>query len=477
MSFSNLDDFRLNSLVTRMTNDVQIISDTFCQVLRPLLRAPLQLVFSFVFAVILSKDLSIVFAVIIPALAILLLFIMAAVKPLYIRLQSSLDKINRTTQESLVANRLVRANAKKDYEMEKFTGVNSELRDVGNKALGISALNMALMQFMTYACVIGILYVGGTLSMSDSTGDMINDIASFLSYIMQVLASLMMLSNVFMIFTRSEASTSRIAEVFRSESEIRDPKDSKLVIQDGSVSFEHVTFRYKKTSEEPVLRDVSFSIPSGDFVGILGQTGSSKTTLVYLMERFYDVNDGKILIAGNDIRDYSLSELRSQIAICFQSPRLFTGTVRDNLLWGNPKATEAEIEKACRIACCYDFIREKLPQGFETPMGQTGSNVSGGQRQRICIARAILRNPKILILDDSFSALDRITEAEVKRHLKEDLPSMTKIVISQKVSTIEDADRIIVLDNGKVSSVGTSDLLRNSDPIYQDIYRIQMEGR
>jgi ATP-binding cassette subfamily B protein len=475
-SFKELDEFRINSLVTRMTNDVQIISDTFCQVLRPLLRAPLQLVFSFVFAIIMSKQLSIVFGIIVPLLAVLLTVVLLISKPLFVKVQGALDEINRTTQESLVAMKLVRANSKKEYEISKFTKVNNEVKDIGTKSFSIGAWNMAIMEFMTYACILGILFVGGKLSLSDTTGRMINNISSFLSYVMQVLASLNMLSNVFMTFTRSEASTYRIAQVFNSQNEIVDKKDSKLKITDGSVSFNDVSFKYNDSAKENVLSDISFKINDGDFVGILGQTGSSKTTLVYLLDRFYDVTSGSIEVSNNNIKDYSLAELRKNIAISFQNPTLFSGTIEDNLRWGNPLATEEEIIKACKIAGCYDFIMEKFPAGFKTKMGQTGSNVSGGQRQRICLARAILKKPKILILDDSFSALDRITEAEVKHNLKYDLPHMTKIVISQKVSTIEDADKIIVLNEGKLNYIGTSDELIKKDPIYQSIYKIQTEG-
>lgn len=480
-SFSNLDDFRINSLITRITNDVQIISDTFCQVLRPLLRAPIQLVFSLAFALIMSKELSIVFLVILPILAILLITIIMLTRPLFVKLQGSLDRINRTTQESLIAMKLIRANAKKDYEIEKFTNVNNEVRSIGNTALGINALNMGVMQMMTYACVICILFFGANLAISkESVAEettMITSIVSFLDYVMQTLASLIMLSNVFMIFTRASASSQRLKEVFSAESEILDKKDSTLEVTKGAISFENVYFKYKKQASEYVLSDINLEIKDGEFVGIIGQTGSSKSTLVYLIERFYDVDSGVIKIDGNNIQDYSLDELRRSIAISFQSPRLFTGTVKDNLLWGNPNATMEEIIEACQIAGCYDFILHKLPNGFDTEMGQTGSNVSGGQRQRLCIARALLRKPKILILDDSFSALDRITEAEVKKNLRERLPHMTTIVISQKVSTIHDADKIVVLKDGMIHGIGQSEALIESDEIYRNIYQIQTEGK
>lgn len=477
-TFSNLDDFRINSLVTRMTNDIQIISDSFCQLLRPLLRAPLQLVFATVFALMMSKELSIVFAIAVPLLGIALFTIVIKARPQFYKLQTSLDHINRTTQESLVAVRLVRANSKMDYEEDKFRNVNAESRKVCNHALGLTALNLGFMQLMTYACILAVLFIGGrTAIITKQDADAVTNIATFLSYVNQLMASLNMLSNVFMIFTRSEASKKRVHEVFQAKPEIISKDDSPLRIKDGHIQFKDVSFKYKDTSEEYVIKDNNFEIQDGEFVGILGQTGSSKSTLVYLLERFYDVNEGEILISGNNIKDYPIDEVRRNIAISFQNPTLFSGTVKENILWGKEDASDEEVIEACKISSCYDFIMNKLPDGFDTMISQGGNNVSGGQRQRLCIARAIVRKPKILILDDSFSALDRITEAEVKENLRTKLPHMTKIVISQKVSTIQDADKIIVLNEGKVNSIGTSDSLLKSDPIYQDIYRIQMEGK
>jgi len=476
-SFANLDEFRINSLVTRMTNDVQIISDTFCQALRPLLRAPIQLLLSLGFAIYMSRQLSLVFAVVLPLLAALLVFLILLTRPLFVKLQDALDKINRTTEESLIAMKLVRANAKKDYEIEKFQAVNAETKHIGDKALGINALNMAVIQSMTYLCILGILFFGGRLGLKRSDAVMTANMATYLDYVQQMLNSLVMLSNVFMMFTRASASNERLKEVFEAKSEIVDPKESPLTVSDGRILFDHVSFRYAKTAQEATLSDLSFEISSGSFVGILGETGSGKSTLVSLIDRFYDASEGKILIAGKPIQDYSLHNLREGISIAFQSPRLFTGTVRDNLRWGNPDATEAEMDEALKIAGCYDVVMKQLPQGYETPMGQTGSNVSGGQRQRLCIARALLKKPKILILDDSFSALDRITEGEVKKNLRTKLPGMTVLVISQKISTINDADLVLVLKDGKMEGKGTPAELLAHDPIYQHIASIQKEGR
>lgn len=475
-SFKNLDQFRLNSLMTRMTNDVQILSDTFCSVLRPVLRAPFQLVFAITFAFIISAKLSIVFAVAIPALAAMLGLIIILTKPKFYKLQASLDKINRTTNESLTAMKLIRANAKKEYEREKFYQVNKEVKTIGSKALSLLAMNMGIMNMMTNICIVGILLIGGRHALIHEDQEMAFHIASFLAYVNQTLASLIMLSNVFMMATRSSASFKRVKEVFASKNEIANKSDSDLVVKDGSIQFKDVSFKYNPNAEEYVLKDINFKINSGEFIGILGETGSSKSTLIYLLERFYDVDEGEILVAGENIKDYSLYHLRESISIAFQSPRLFTGTVRDNLLWGNKDASESEIVQACKIACCYDFIQNSLSDGFDTLISQGGNNVSGGQRQRLCIARALLKKPKILILDDSFSALDRVTEAQLKQNLKEYLPDMTKIIISQKVSTIFDADNIIVLDNGRISNIGKSAYLQEHDKIYQDIYNIQTKG-
>lgn len=480
-SFMNLDDFRLNSLITRMTNDIQILSDTLCQIMRPILRGPFQLFFALIFAYTISKELSVVFLIVIPILAILLTLIVMFSRKKFYLLQNSLDSINRTTDESLTAMKLIRANSKKDYEIEKFANVNGEVRDLGKSALSLVALNMGLMQMMTYITVIGILVIGGSGILQNWHPDRnatatAADIASFLSYATQTLASLMMLSNVFMSFTRASASMQRVKEVFVCESEIEEKTDASTTFEDGSIVFDHVFFKYDKSAERNVLDDISFSFENGMTIGILGETGSSKSTLVYLIDRFYDVTDGKIMVGGHDIKDYSLKHLRDSISISFQGPRLFTGTVKDNLLWGNENATEEEIKEACRIACAKDFIENTLPNGYDTMVGQGGSNVSGGQRQRICIARAILKKPKILILDDSFSALDRVTENIVKENLRTSLKGTTKIIISQKVSAIHDADIIVVLNDGKIHNIGTGDYLMKNDSIYQDIYQIQKEG-
>lgn len=475
-SFNNLDEFRLNSLITRMTSDIQIISDTACAILRPILRAPFQLVFAITFAFIISTNLSVVFAIAVPTLAFLFCLIILLTRKNYYKMRQAIDKINRNTDESLTAMRLIRANAKKDYENEKFNDVNNEVKTLGLKTLLLTASNQGIMHTTTYCCIIFILLIGGSYALNYNDANMANHIASFLSYTNQTLASLTMLSNVFMMFTQTGASLKRVKEVFESTNEIKENKDSTLQVENGSVEFKDVFFKYHSDAKEYVLQDISFKIDSGETIGILGETGSSKSTLILLMERFYDINEGDILISNSNIKDYSLHELRDKIAIAFQKPRLFTGTIKENLLWGNPNASEEEIITACKIACCYDFILNNLSDGFNTMLSQGGDNVSGGQRQRLCIARALLKKPKILILDDSFSALDRITETQLKNNLKTYMPEMTKIIISQKISTIADADKIIVLNNGKISNIGNSEYLKENDAIYQDIYKLQTMG-
>ena len=475
-SFRNLDEFRVSSLITRLTNDVQILSDTLCMCLRPTLRAPFMMIFSLTFALIISPTLSIVFFVALVFLAVIIFTIVFVVKPRFLIIQKLLDNINRVTQESIIAIKTIKAYYKKDFEIEKFNKANEALTKTARKTLSINALAMPAGQLANYGTMIAIIYFGGILYLQPGHAIALEDIQTFLTYVMQLLATIMMLSNVFMAINRSTASFYRINEVLDAKSEIVDKVDSKLKVETGDVEFKNVFFKYKEDANEYVLKNINFSIKNGEFVGIIGQTGSSKSTLISLIDRFYDATEGEILIGGHDIKDYSLYELREGISISFQSPLLFKGTVLENLKWGNKNATMEEIEKACKIAECYDFIVNQLNDGFNTMISQGGTSVSGGQRQRLCIARGILKNPKILILDDSFSALDKITEAKVKANLKNDLPNMTKIVISQKISAIKDADKIIILDNGRITNIGTNEELLEKDEIYRDIDLLQKIG-
>ncbi len=475
-SFSNVDSFRQSSLITRLTTDVQIISDTLCVSLRPALRAPLVMIFSLTFSLIISPILSLIFVVSIFILGIMMFTIIKLVKPRFKLIQKLVDNINRVTQESVIAIKTIKAYVKKDYELIKFQAANQELKDTATKTLSINALSMPAGQIANYSTMIAIIYFGGLMTMSVNAAIVVEDIQTFLTYVLQLLATVMMFSNVLMAINRATASLYRVKEVLDTNSEIINKEDSNLKVKDGSIEFKNVDFKYESTSDEFVLKDINFNIKSGEFVGIVGQTGSSKSTLVYLMERYYEANNGEILLADENIKDYSLKEVRDAISISFQSPTLFKGTVIENLKRGNKNATKEEIIEACKVADCYDFVVNKLSDGFNTTISQGGTSVSGGQRQRLCIARALIKRPKILILDDSFSALDKITEARVKNNLKSTLPNMTKIVISQKISTIQDADKIIVLDNGKISNIGTHEELIEKDPIYRDIYNLQVLG-
>ena len=475
-SFSNVDSFRQSSLITRLTTDVQIISDTLCVSLRPALRAPLVMIFSLTFSLIISPMLSLIFVVSIFILGIMMFTIIKLVKPRFKLIQKLVDNINRVTQESVIAIKTIKAYVKKDYELIKFQAANQELKDTATKTLSINALSMPAGQIANYSTMIAIIYFGGLMTMSVNAAIVVEDIQTFLTYVLQLLATVMMFSNVLMAINRASASLYRVKEVLDTNSEIINKEDSNLKVKDGSIEFKNVDFKYESTSDEFVLKDINFKIKSGEFVGIVGQTGSSKSTLVYLMERYYEANNGEILLADENIKDYSLKEVRDAISISFQSPTLFKGTVIENLKWGNKNATKEEIIEACKVADCYDFVVNKLSDGFNTTISQGGTSVSGGQRQRLCIARALIKRPKILILDDSFSALDKITEARVKNNLKSTLPNMTKIVISQKISTIQDADKIIVLDNGKISNIGIHEELIEKDPIYRDIYNLQVLG-
>ena len=475
-SFKNLDQFRASSLITRLTNDVQVLSDTLCISMRPALRAPFMMIFSLTFALIISPTLSIVFFVALVFLATIIFSIVRFVKPRFLKIQKLIDNINRITQESIIAIKTIKAYYKKDFEIEKFNKANEALTGTAKTTLSVNALAMPAGQLANYGTMICVIYFGGLLYMQPGHAIALEDIQTFLTYVMQLLATIMMLSNVFMAINRSTASFYRVNEVLDASSEIVDKKDSPLKLENGSLSFNNVYFKYNQNSDEFVLKNINFAIKNGDFVGIIGQTGSAKSSLISLIDRFYDASQGEIVISGHDIKDYSLYELREGISISFQSPLLFKGTVLDNLRWGNKNATMEEIEKACKIAECYDFITNQLSDGFNTMISQGGTSVSGGQRQRLCIARAILKNPKILILDDSFSALDKITEARVKENLRKELPNLTKIVISQKISTIKDADKIIVLNNGEITNIGTHDELILKDDIYRDIDKLQQIG-
>lgn len=472
-SFANIDHFRVSSLVTRLTSDVTNIQNSVSTGMRPFGRSPVMLIFASSVAFTINRTLAFVFFVALPILAVLLIIIIMNVRPLYGRMQNAIDLVNRSIQENLTAIRVVKAYVRGDYEVAKFEEVNANLKKESEKAFGIAVLNMPAMQFVMYGTIISILFIGGHLI---NAGQLkIGELTSFLSYVLLILNSLMMMSNVFLMMTRSLASASRIVEVLDEKIDITDEQAENISVKKGSIEFDHVWFKYKKEAKEYVLSDVSFNIEAGQTIGIIGQTGSAKTTLVSLIPRLYDATKGTVRIDGIDVKKYPMRHLRDAIAVVLQKNTLFSGSLLSNLYWGNENASMEEINEACHIACVDEFL-DRLPQGYDTDMGQGGVNVSGGQKQRICIARAILKKPKVLILDDSTSAVDTATEAKIREGLAKKLPDMTKIVIAQRISSVKHADQIIILDRGKVAAIGTHETLLANNRIYQEIYESQKEG-
>ncbi|MDO4262169.1 MAG: ABC transporter ATP-binding protein [Eubacteriales bacterium] len=472
-SFSNIDHFRVSSLVTRLTSDVTNVQNTVSTGMRPFCRGPVMLVAATGVAFSINHRLAVVFFVALPVLGALLFVITVKVRPRYARLQGAIDTLNRIIQENLTAVRIVKACVRGDYEIAKFEEANRDLKGESEAAFGLAALNVPAMQFVMYGTILAILWFGGEMI---RVGTMqVGQLTGFLSYVLQILNSLMMISNVFLMMSRSVASGARILEVIDEEIDITDEKAGDARIGRGEIEFDHVWFKYRSTAREYVLSDVSFRIPAGRTVGIIGQTGSAKTTLVQLIPRLYEASRGTVRIDGVPVEEYPLAHLRDAVAMVLQKNTLFSGTLLSNLRWGKEDATPEEAAEACRIACADEFI-DRLPDGYETEMGQGGVNVSGGQKQRLCIARALLKKPKILILDDSTSAVDTATEARIRRRMEESLPGMTKIIIAQRISSVRHADRIILLDEGRVSDTGTHEELMERSEIYRQIYDSQKEG-
>ena len=472
-SFSNIDHFRVSSLVTRLTSDVTNIQNSVSTGMRPFGRSPVMLIVATSVAFSINSTLALVFLVALPILAAMLIAIIVHIRPLYTKLQTAIDLLNRTVGENLTAIRVVKAYVRGDYELEKFEEVNDNLKNQSEKAFKSAVLNMPAMQLVMYSTILGILMLGGHLVKQGELG--IGQLTSFLSYVLIILNSLMMMSNVFLMMTRSLASGARIMEVLDEKIDITDELARDISVERCEIEFCHVNFKYKEEAEEYVLSDISFHIEPGQTVGIIGQTGSAKTTLVQLIPRLYDVNEGVVKIDGVDVKEYPMRHLRDAIAMVLQKNTLFSGSLLSNLKWGNENATMEEIEEACHIACVDEFI-DRLSDGYDTEMGQGGVNVSGGQKQRICIARAILKKPKVLILDDSTSAVDTATEAKIREGLAKKLPDMTKIVIAQRISSVRHADQIIILDKGRINGIGTHESLLADNRIYQEIYESQKEG-
>ena len=472
-SFANVDHFQISSLVTRMTGDVTNIQNSISSGMRPACRGPVMLVAATGVAFSINGKLAVVFLIALPVLALCLGTIIVKVRPLYGKMQEAVDLVNRIIQENLTAVRVVKAYVRGKYEIGKFGEVNTNLQTQSERAFRLATTNMACMQFVMYATIISILWFGGGMIRVGSM--QVGELTGFLSYVLQILNSLMMISNIFLMLTRSLASAKRIAEVLDEEIDITEEKAEDIEVERGEIEFSHVFFKYKKEAKEYVLSDINLHIYPGQTVGIVGQTGSAKTTLVQLIPRLYDATEGEVLIDGRPVNRYPLKNLRDSISMVLQNNTLFSGSLRDNLLWGDKNASQEEIEEACRIAGADEFI-DRLPEGFDTEMGQGGVNVSGGQKQRICIARAVLKKPKVLILDDSTSAVDTATEAGIREQLAEKLPGMTKIIIAQRISSVRHADRIIVLEDGKIMGSGTHEELLSGNEIYREIYESQKEG-
>ena len=473
-SFSNIDKFSTASLVTRSTSDITNIQNAYMMFLRVFFRGPVMLIAAMIMAFRINQSLVMIFLVVLPILGIVLAVIHRTAHPRFLKQMRAYDSVNATVQENLIAIRVVKSFVRSTYEKIKFKISNENLMNASVHAQKLIVFLMPTMQFVMYATTIAILWFGGRMIIA---GDMLTgELISFISYIAQILMSLMMISMVFIMWVMSRASAQRVIEILDEEVDITDKEaDMELKVKDGSLVFDQVNFKYKKDAESNVLKDINFSIDSGETVGIIGGTGSGKTSLVQLIPRLYDVTHGEIRIAGKNIKEYSLDNLRDAVSMVLQQNTLFTGTIKENLKWGNLAATDEEIIQASKNAQAHDFIMS-FPDGYETVLGQGGVNVSGGQKQRLCIARALLNNPKILILDDSTSAVDTATEAKIRDSFRENLKDTTKIIIAQRITSVCDADKIIVMDEGMIDAIGTHEELLKDNEIYKDVYYSQQEG-
>jgi len=473
-SFSNIEHFSTASLITRLTNDVASMQVTMMMSMRIFVRAPVMLITALIMALRISVDLSQVFLVSIPLLIIAVIIVITHVGPYFTALQKSTDDVNLVVQEDLNAIRVVKSFVREDREKEKFAQRNRTLRDTALRAFGFVILFAPFITLIMGGTTVAIMWIGGHYVYS---GVMLSGkLIAFFTYASEILMSLMMVSMVLMMLTRSIACAKRIVEVLDEEPEITDEQaDPALTVADGSIRFDHVYFKYHPTAEAWNLDDVSLDIRSGMTVGILGGTGSAKTTLVSLIPRLYEVTAGSVSVGGHDVKEYTMEALRDGCAMVLQKNTLFSGTIAENLRWGRADATDAELREACAVACADEFI-DKMPEGYDTHIEQGGANVSGGQKQRLCIARAILRRPKILILDDSTSAVDTATDARIREGLRHTLPGTTKLIIAQRITSVMDADLILVLDDGRISGMGTHDELMASNQIYREVYQSQQEG-
>ena len=475
-SFENIDKFSTSSLVTRITTDVNNVQMSYMMIIRTAIRSPLMLIFSIVMAAIMGGKLALTFVVIVPVLAFGLLMVAKFAMPAFARVFKKYDKLNESIEENVRGARVVKGFSREAYEKKKFFAASDTIKDDFTKAERIVALNTPIMQICLYFNMIFVLFLGSKLAIeSKGTSVDVGHISAMITYGMQVLMSLMMLSMIYVILTISAESFKRIYEVLSEEPTMQDPENPVECVADGSVDFEGVNFKYSRSAERFVLEGVNLHIPSGATVGIIGGTGSSKSTLVSLIPRLYDTTEGSVKVGGVDVRNYAIETLRDSVSMVLQKNLLFAGTIKDNLRWGNENATDAEIEEACRLAEAHGFV-SSFPDGYDTWIEQGGTNVSGGQKQRLCIARALLKKPKILILDDSTSAVDTKTDALIRHGFEAYVPDTTKIIIAQRISSVMHADMILVLDGGRITDVGTHDELMNSSEIYREVYVSQTEG-
>ena len=471
-SFSNIDKFSTAGLVTRMTTDVTNIQNAYQMLLRICFRAPVSLICAMLMAFLINARVASIYLVAVVFLGIVIIFIMRAVSKYFSEVFKKYDDLNASVQENVAAQRVVKAYVREDYEIDKFHKASYNIYKMFKKAECTMTYVWPVMQFTVYGCILGISWLGAHMIVASqlTTGELM----SLLTYCMSILMNLMMLAMIFVMMTMSAASARRIAEVLEEKADITNPEQPDYDVTDGSIRFDHVTFRYNKQSEKPVLDDLNFEIKAGETIGILGGTGSSKTSLVNLISRLYDVNEGTVYVGGKDVRSYDLETLRNEVSVVLQKNVLFSGTILENLRWGDENATEEECIRACRLACADEFI-EKMPEKYNTYIEQGGSNVSGGQKQRLCIARALLKKPKVLILDDSTSAVDTATDAKIRKAFATEIPGTTKIIIAQRISSIQDADRIIVMDNGKIDAFAPHEELLRTNEIYKEVYEAQTQ--